>query len=225
METRIKIIGSSHISKDSVNEVRNESENFSPDIIAIELDNKRLSSIFSKKKEKTSFKEARKTFGIKGAAIITFLSYIQKKMGKLVNTDPGSEMKEAVLISKKKNLQLELIDQDIEVTLKNLSEAIKFRVIMRMVKDIFLAPFHKSKRINIDLNKVLDEATIELMLNEVKKQYPEIHKALVDDRNKYMAKRLYQLHKQNPEKKILAVVGAGHKSEMIKLLQKYEKEN
>ena len=224
METRIKIIGSSHISKDSVNEVRQEADNFLPDIIAIELDKKRLSSLF-RKKEKQSFSDARKSLGIKGAAIITFLSYVQNKLGKIVNTDPGSEMKEAVMIAKNKKLQLELIDQDIEITLQNLSNAISFRVIMRIIKDIITAPFQKRKKIAIDLNKVPDEDTIEMMIDEVKKQYPEIHKALIDDRNKIMAKRLYTLSREFPEKKILAVVGAGHKAEMIKLIKKYEKEN
>lgn len=224
METRIKIIGSSHISKDSVKEVRQEFQNFSPQIIAVELDSQRAKSLFEKK-TKQNFNDTRKRVGIKGAAIITFLSYIQTKLGKIVNTDPGSEMKEAVIIAKENKLQLELIDQNIEITLQKLSKAITFRVIMRIIKDIITAPFKKTPKIAIDLNKVPDEATIELMIGEVKKQYPEIHKVLIDERNKIMAKRLYTLTREYPEKKILAIVGAGHKAEMINLIKKYEKEN
>ena len=225
METRIKIIGSSHISKESVKEVQEEFKNFNPQIIAVELDSTRIKSLFEKKQEKQNFSEIRKAYGIKGASIITFLSYIQRKLGKIVKTDPGSEMREAVTIAKKNNLQLELIDQPIEITLHHLSKAIKFRVIMRMIKDVITAPFKRHPQIKIDLNKVPDDATIDLMISEVKKQYPEIHKALIDDRNRYMAKNLFKLYKDNPDKKILVVVGAGHKKEMIQLLKKYEIEN
>lgn len=224
MEIRIKIIGSSHISKDSVDEVRQEFQNFQPQIMAVELDSERAKSLFEKKR-KQSFNDTRKSLGVKGAAIITFLSYIQKKLGKIVNTEPGSEMKESVIIARENKLQLELIDQKIEITLLKLSNALTFRVIMRIIKDIITAPFKKTPKIAIDLNKVPDEATIELMINEVKKQYPEIHRVLIDERNKIMAKRLYTLSRAHPEKKILAVVGAGHKKEMIELIRKYEKEN
>lgn len=224
METRIKIIGSSHISKESVDEVRKEYEHFLPQIIAVELDNQRAKSLFQKK-QKQNFSDTRKRIGVKGAAIITFLSYIQKKLGNIVNTEPGSEMKEAVIIAKKNKIQLELIDQNIEITLQKLSKAINFMFIMKVIKDLITAPFKKTPKIKIDLNKVPDDKTIEFMISEVKKEYPKIYDILIDERNKIMAKRLYALTRAHPEKKILAVVGAGHKTEIINLLRKYEKEN
>lgn len=224
MQTRLIIIGSSHISNDSVNEVRREFESFKPDIIALELDNTRIKSLFDKK-QKHSFSDINKSFGVKSAVIISFLSYIQKKLGKIVNTEPGSEMKEAVIIARKNKLQLELIDQNIELTLQKLSKAITFKFILKILREIISAPFKKNQKISIDLSKVPDDAMIEKLLFEVKKAYPEIHNVLIEERNVIMAKRLYTLSRNHPEKKILAVVGAGHKSEMIKLIQKYEKEN
>jgi len=56
---------------------------------------------------------------------------------------------------------------------------------------------------------------------ELKKRYPKIYKVLVDDRNRYMAKKLAKIVMKEPNKKILAVVGAGHKKELEEFVYKY----
>ncbi|HIH78293.1 MAG TPA: TraB family protein, partial [Halobacteria archaeon] len=45
---------------------------------------------------------------------------------------------------------------------------------------------------------------------EVEKTYPNVAKVLIDERNLYMAERLIELAKNNKDKKIVAVIGAGH---------------
>ena len=48
----IKIIGTSHISKDSVLEIKKQISTFKPDIVCVELDVNRYKSLFHKKSEK-----------------------------------------------------------------------------------------------------------------------------------------------------------------------------
>ncbi len=60
------------------------------------------------------------------------------------------------------------------------------------------------------------------MTGHLKKRYPSIHKALITDRNKYMVKKLVKLIRAHPDKKILAVVGAGHEEGMLSLLNKVD---
>ena len=57
-------------------------------------------------------------------------------------------------------------------------------------------------------------------LLKVKKKYPNIYRVLVSERNKIMAKNLLILMKKEPDKKILAIIGAGHEKEMIELIKK-----
>ena len=57
------------------------------------------------------------------------------------------------------------------------------------------------------------------MTDHVKKYYPSIYLTLIKERNEYMAKALYKLITINPDKTILAVVGAGHEEEIIRLVK------
>ena len=73
-----------------------------------------------------------------------------------------------------------------------------------------------------DLHKVPEKALITAMMSQLKKRYPSVYKTLVEDRNKYMVKKLVGLVKTNPEKKILVIVGVGHKEGMEELLGKID---
>jgi len=73
-----------------------------------------------------------------------------------------------------------------------------------------------------DLSKVPEDKLISIMMEELKGRYPSIYKSLVEDRNRYMVKKIVGLLRENAEKKILVVVGAGHKSGMEELLLKVD---
>ena len=52
------------------------------------------------------------------------------------------------------------------------------------------------------------------MISQVKDRYPNVYKVLIEERNNVMIKNLRKLAQKYPEKKILAVMGAGHKEEV-----------
>ena len=226
MPSRISIIGSSHIAKESIEKVEKEIETFSPDIVALELDSKRAYALMQKKEpKKASAKEIIRSVGFKGYVIASIGSFTQKKLGDTVGVKPGSEMKKALLVAKKKGIRIEYIDQDIEVTLRKFANALTWREKWRFFKDIAFAPFSKDKNMKFDLSKVPEEKIIKELLKEVKVRYPSIYNVLVAERNAIMAKRLFRLSRKFPEAKILAVVGAGHREEILAILKKLEKEN
>ncbi len=228
MTGRISIIGSSHIAKESVESVRKEIEIHSPDIVALELDSHRAYALMHKKEVegKKSSREMIKALGFKGFIIASIASYTQKKLGDMVGVDPGSEMKEALIVAKSKGIKVAFIDQDVNVTLKKFSKAIGWKEKWQFIKDIFEVSINPKKRkLKFDISKVPEEKIIEEMILEVEKKYPNIHRVLVEERNVIMAKKLYTLSRNHPDAKILAVVGAGHKAEIIKILKKLEKEN
>ena len=57
------------------------------------------------------------------------------------------------------------------------------------------------------------------LLKKVKVRYPNIYGVLVEERNEVMAKRLIMIMKENPEKKIVAVVDAGHEEDIVNLVK------
>lgn len=212
------IIGTSHISIESVREVRKEIVERSPEVVAIELDKVRLQSLLSEEKRKLSIRDI-KELGVKGFLFNVVGAYVENKLGKLVNVKPGSEMKEAILAARKVKADVALVDQDVRITMKRLSQALTWREKFRFVGDI-LKSFVKRERIPIDLTKVPEKKMIHKLTNQLKKRYPSIYRVLIAERNAVIAKNLYTL--MQGRKSIIAVIGAGHEDDVIALIKKYE---
>ena len=219
----LKIIGTSHIAKQSIEEIKKSIEEFQPDTVAVELDLQRAAALMQKQKTKTSFSDIVK-IGVKGYVFVKIGQYIQQKLGKVVGVIPGAEMKTALEIANSKKLQVALIDQPISVTLKNFSKELTWREKGRFALELargLLFPKKQIKRYGLedfDLRKVPEQQVIAKIIGQMKKQYPSIYKTIIADRDKYMVKQLVKLLRENPDKKILAVVGAGHKEGMERLL-------
>jgi pheromone shutdown-related protein TraB len=202
-------------------EVEEAVSNNKPDIIAIELDRRRFIALMHKKKGKKDRIRLRdiRRIGVKGYLFSLIGGYIQKKLGKIVGVVPGSDMKKAIKLAKKNNLQIALIDQDIEVTLKKFSKSFTWREKWHIVADIFKGIFFRKNVVQFDLSKVPDEQVIKKMMKEVKVRYPNLYRVLVTERNKIMAVNLFKIMREHPDKKILAVVGAGHAEDMMKIIE------
>src|SRR3989344_1205356 len=157
--------------------------------------------------------------GVKGFVFAKIGSYIEKKLGGKVGVNPGDEMMKAAEIATKNGCKIALIDQKIDVTLKNFSRELTWKEKFRFLSDLIKGIFKKEERMMIDLSKVPEKNFIKEVLTKVKDRYPNFYKVLVSDRNKFMAVRLVKLMQDHS--KIVAVVGAGHEDgliEEIKLL-------
>ena len=215
--SNIYVLGTSHISIESIREVKSTFKEFDPDIIALELDPLRFQALLAKK-QKRSFTKEIQFFGVRGFLLTLVLGYIEKKLGERVKIKPGTEMLTAIKLARENKKDIALIDQNIKLTIHNLSK-ISFREKSRVFFDILRVPFMNKKNVKIDLTKVPKEEFIENILKSVKIRYPGIYKALIGDRNKILAKNLNKLKKEKEGRKILAIIGAGHKKEVEKLIE------
>lgn len=216
------ILGTSHISKSSADKVKSFIENDKPDIIAIELDRKRFHALSNGSISKPSIKDMI-SIGFKPFLINLIGSYAEKKLGKIVGVNPGSEMKKAIEMAKKHNMKIGLIDQDINITMKKLSKEITLKVIFKFLQEVVMAVIFRKKNFEtFDISKVPSQGVIKNILSKVKEIYPGIYKVLIEERNEIMAKNLYNLMNRYNDKKIFAVVGAGHEFEIINILKRAE---
>ena len=219
------IVGTSHIAEQSVREVSEAIEKYDPDIIAIELDEKRLHALLHEQKGRMRLSDIR-SVGVSGWLLAAIGGYFERKLGKSVGMKPGIEMLTAVRLAKEKGKKLALIDQDISVTLKKFSKEFRFSEKFRLFTDLIKGIFSGKKEMKkygldeFDLQKVPDKKVIERLILSVKKRYPSFYKVLIEDRNKYMAKNLAYIMHNNPKSKIVAVVGAGHGKELLELVKK-----
>jgi pheromone shutdown-related protein TraB len=214
-------LGTSHIAKQSLDEVKNSIEEEKPDIIALELDKNRLNALMSKKSRKIELRNI-KQVGLKGFLFSLFGAWAEKKLGKLVGVAPGSEMKQAVKIAKKKGIKIALVDQNIEITLKRLSNSITWKEKMNFLVDILKALFIRKKELDFDLSTVPNKKIIRKLTNKLKERYPNVYKVLIEDRNTVIAENIKKLMNSALDKKILVILGAGHVDDVLELLKVYK---
>lgn len=211
------ILGTSHISKESANAVKKFINEEKPSIICLELDKQRYFSLKNPHKEKIKFIHIRK-IGFKGWVFMVLAAWAEKKLGKMVGTTPGEEMLSAIKEAEKNHLRIELVDQDIEVTLKKFSKAITWKEKFRFVFDLVASPFKAKKK--FDLRKVPEKKLVKELTEEVRKNYPNIYKVLVEERNLIIARNISRILKKFPKQKVFAVLGAGHEDEVLGMIKK-----
>jgi pheromone shutdown protein TraB len=165
----ITLIGTSHISKDSIKAINKGFEKINPDIIAIELDKKRLHALLMNKKPDTSLRVIGQ-IGLTGYLFSIIGNFVQKKLGNIVGVKPGSDMLEGVKIAKKHQKKVALIDQDIAHTMRRLSKEVKFKDKFNIFIDIVRSPF--SKKIQFDISKLPEKKLINEMMEMMKKKIP-----------------------------------------------------
>jgi pheromone shutdown-related protein TraB len=216
----IILIGTAHISKDSVKEVREAIEKYKPDVVAVELCKRRHETITNKDKwESTPVTKLLKSNNAYLMLAQTFLSSIQRRLGKEYGVEPGSEMIAAMQEAKKHGLEVALVDRDISITLKRAWRRMGLREKFRLTWEFLKAMlgYGEEELEDLDLEKLMDQDVISALMNEFGEIAPSATDVLIHERDKYIAKKILEESKKG---KIIAVVGAGHIKGIKKHLEK-----
>ena len=217
----IYLVGTAHVSEKSIREVEEAIEHYAPDVVAVELDERRFKALQQPEDEKKNV-EIREL--LKGNNLMIFLlqfmlAYVQRKVGSDVGVKPGAEMLAAIEIARKKGIAIALIDRDIGVTLARFWAKMTLREKFRMFYSLVLAMmgFGTDK---IDLEEITKEDVIADLMEELRKFTPSAATVLVDERDAYLAHNLIEIGKT---KRVLGVVGAGHREGIRKYIEHPEK--
>ena len=216
----IILVGTAHISKDSVEEVKQAIVKYKPDVVAVELCQRRYESLTKKDKwENTPVTSLIKSNNAYLMLAQIFLGSIQRKLGKELGVEPGSEMITAMEEAKRHKIKVELVDRDISITLKRAWKKMGFREKFRLIWEFLKAMvgFEEEELEEIDLKKLMDQDMISSMLEEFGKIAPSVTTVLIHERDKYIAKKINDATKKGT---VLAVVGAGHLKGVEKHLKK-----
>ena len=210
VNNNITLIGTAHISKESVDEVKKVIKEYKPDIVAVELCQKRYDAITKKQEwENTPINKLLKSGNVYLLLAQTFLGSIQRRLGKEYGIEPGSEMVAAIDEAKKQNLKVALVDRDISITLKRAWKKMglreKFRLIWEFLKA--MVGYDEEELEELDLKKIMDQDVISTMMEEFGQIAPSVTTVLIYERDKYIAKKILDESKKG---KVVAVVGAGH---------------
>lgn len=199
----IELRGTSHIASGDLTDIRALVEEEQPDVVALELDPRRLAALVQEHREE----RMRNPF-------LKLLKTAQDLLGKKTGAVPGSDMLAAYETAVANGIDVALIDQDITETLRKLRnipllEKVKFAGFL--VVGSFLRPLD-----DIDPRQVPDERLVEELMVRFRVSFPHLYEVLVAERNRLMADRLQLLDTEYDE--VLAFVGAGHVHGIRKLL-------
>jgi len=218
MPAKITIIPTSHIARDSIRLIRETVENEKPDCIAVELDMSRYQAL---REGEASLLDSLRALGP-----LTFLFYfvlknLQQSLGRLAGVSPGSEMLEAVRLGQQNGVQVEFIDRDIGETFLRI-KSVPAREKVKLLTFVFSALFLGAGREDLkspeklDLSKVPPEKLVNQVIELLRKEFPWLHRILIEERNLYMAQRVFQLSQRCQN--IVVVVGAGHAKGIAEIL-------
>ena len=218
----LKIIGTAHVSQDSVDEVKEAILEDLPEVVAIELDRGRYNRLMQERAgievdDTISISNIIKENKVGVFLATTILSYFQNKIGSDLDVAPGSEMLSAIESAEEIGCKIVLIDRDINVTLQRVLNKMTLKEKLSFLWGCISGLINKEDE-EIDIETLKQEDTIEELMKEFKEISPGSYDALVNERDAYLAKSIMNI----PEDHVIAVVGAGHKKGICKYLDNPE---
>jgi pheromone shutdown-related protein TraB len=206
----IKIIGTAHVSQQSVDEVRAAIEEYQPNVVAIELDPSRFAALKKDARDPT-VDDVLEVKNFNSLLVQWLLAYLQRKIGFDVGVEPGAEMKAAIEEAEKRNIPIALVDRDIRITLMRFWNSLGFFEKCKMFWALIVSIAEIDSGEEIDIESLKDQDVIDVVMGEFRKFSPNGARALIDERDAYIGHQLVLLKAQRPDGKVLAIVGAGHR--------------
>ena len=140
------LVGTAHVSQQSVQEVIEVIQAGKPDCVAVELDEKRFNSIKNPEswRELDIIKVIKRNEGFLLLANLILASF-QKRMGKNVGIKPGEEMLAAINTAEALQIPVALVDRPVETTLRRAWAKTSLRKKGRLLAALLASAFSKEE--------------------------------------------------------------------------------
>jgi len=201
------LVGTAHISQDSVDTVRQVIEQEAPDTVCVELDEQRYRALSNPRHWESLnliqvLRKGQAPFLLANLALASF----QKRMGLQTGVKPGAELAAAAEMASQSGLELRLVDREIRTSLLRAWRKAGLWKKMNLLATLLASMFERQELSEEELAKLRQTDTLSAMLDEMGQVLPTVKTILVDERDSYMA----NLIRRSPGRKVVAVVGAAH---------------
>ncbi len=215
-DKEIYLVKTAHVTKNSVEDVRECFKEVDPDAVCIELDAQRLSSIENKDAwRNTDLIEVIKKKQVAYLLVNTILSSFQRRMAKQMDSSSGAEMVEGIRLSRENNKELVLADRPIKTTFSRIWAKLGTKERFKLLVSIISSIFDDEEISEEELQELKSSDALETALKEVGKEFPMVKQVLVDERDQYLAQKI----KTAPGKKVMAIIGAAHCNGILRNLE------
>ena len=205
IDDNLRLVGTAHISSTSVALVRQQIEDWGPDLVAVELCESRKASLLEP--EVLENEDLLKILNDGKSHMILLQSALaaeQRRMGIAEGEKPGAELLAAIEAAEAADVPVELVDRDVVITLRRAWSKMGLREKWR-VMDAFLWQEDDDET---SVEELLEDSDmLSNLMEEAREVAPGAGSVLIDERDAFIAGRLQQIRGKG---KVLAVVGAGH---------------
>ncbi|HIF17250.1 MAG TPA: TraB/GumN family protein [Cycloclasticus sp.] len=207
----VTLLGTAHVSKSSADAVESLINNNNYDAIAIELCPSRYNALI----DPDSLAKMDLFSVIKSgkAAMVTAslaLGAFQQKMADELGIEPGAEMKMAADLAKQSNKPVLLIDREVGITLKRVYRNVPWWKRMELFSGLLASVMFSEKISEEDIEKLKEGDVLDATFSQFAESSTEIYTPLVNERDQYMARRIFDEAQSSEHQSMLAVIGAGH---------------
>ncbi|MDR1932435.1 MAG: TraB/GumN family protein [Spirochaetales bacterium] len=209
------LVGTAHVSRESVNEVERIITEEKPGRVCVEIDNSRYTSI-TQKQDWSSLNiyqvmKQKKGFLLLGNLV---LASFQRRLGIDLGVKPGEEMMKAIETAQKLGIPFSFSDREIQITLRRAWAKTGLWGKSKLLTAMLSSVFSTEKLSSEEIEKLKKKSEIEGMMDELAEYLPSVKKVLIDERDSFLAANIYK----SEENRVLAVAGAGHIPGIIKHL-------
>lgn len=206
-DKEIYLVGTAHISKDSIALAERIIRELQPDTVAVELCPPRINSLRNPSRWRETdlisvFREGKGLVLLAQLALAAF----QRKLGDQLEVKPGAEMLRAAEVSEELGSTLVLADREVRITLRRVWASLSFFSTQRLLATLVAALFEEHQITEEEIERLKSNDVLHAALEEFSKQFPEIRETLIHERDLYLAEKI----RTAPGKKIVAIIGAGH---------------
>jgi pheromone shutdown protein TraB len=240
----VLLVGTAHISHESIDEVRALILGERPARVCVEIDAGRHKSMSEGSKWENLdlgkvLKEGRGFLLLANLALAGF----QRRMGSAVGVKPGEEMLAAVNSASELGIPYAFCDRDVQVTLKRAWGRSGFWNRSKLLASLVDSAISGEKLSAEDIERLKQKNELEEMMAELAAFLPSVKEVLIDERDRYLAARIYEETKGIVEdaaaavaedgtagpagdaapRPVVAVVGAGHLEGIVTWLGRFER--
>jgi pheromone shutdown-related protein TraB len=206
-DREIILIGTAHVSKESVAEAGRVIREERPDMVCVELDEGRYASISQEENWKRLdvikiFREGR---GFLLMANLV-LSGFQRRLGQGLGVKPGEEMKAAVEIARELGIPYSFCDREVQITLRRAWVRCGLWSKCKLLASLLSGALTTEKLDEKEIENLKNRSELDGMMAELADYLPLVKETLIDERDRYLAAKIWTAGGA----KTVAIVGAGH---------------
>ncbi|MDR2717384.1 MAG: TraB/GumN family protein [Treponema sp.] len=215
----IHLIGTAHVSRESIDEVKAAIREEKPGMVCVELDQGRYAAITQQDNwERLNVSKVLREG--KGFLLIAniVLSGFQRRLGDELGVKPGEEMIAALNTAQEMGIAYSLCDREVQITFRRAWACCSLWSKCKLLATLLSSAFAAEKLSADEIEKLKNSNELDNMMAELAHYLPAVKETLIDERDRYLAAKIWDaansmaisMVDSGKTDSILAVVGAGH---------------